>query len=58
MKYLRKTAAEGVDYTKTGVKNAREVVDDAAARAGKLVDRVSDGLDGAKKVIDSVTRPA
>jgi hypothetical protein len=40
MKYLRKTATQGVDYTKTGVKNAREVVDGAAAKAGKFVDRV------------------
>jgi len=58
MKYLRKKATHGVDYAKTRVENAREVVDDAATRAGKLVDRVGEGLDAAKKVLDSVTKPA
>jgi hypothetical protein len=58
MKYLRKKATQGVDYTKTGVENAREVVDNAAAKAGQFVDRVGDGLDAAKKVIDSVAKLA
>ncbi len=55
MKYLRKKAIRGVEYTKSGVESAREAVDDAAAKAGKFVDRIGNGLEAAKKVIDSVT---
>jgi len=55
-KYLRRKAFDGVDYAKKQVGVARDVVDDAAAKAGKLVDRVGDSLDAAKRVIDSVER--
>ena len=53
-KYLRQKAVGGVDYAKKRVEGARDIVDDAAAKAGKLVDRVGEGLDAAKKVINSV----
>ena len=47
-KYLREKTSGGVDFAKKRVEDARDVMDDATAKAGKLVDRVSRGLDAAK----------
>lgn len=55
-KYLRRKAIRGVDYARKHVETAREVADEAAAKAGKIIDRVVDGLDAAKDVIASVER--
>jgi gas vesicle protein len=56
LKYLRKKATRGVDYARTRLQEATRVVDDAAARTEKIVDRVGEGLDSAKKMIASVER--
>ena len=55
-KYLRRKAIGGVDYARKQVEAAREVADEAAARASRVIDRVIDGLDAAKDVIASVER--
>jgi hypothetical protein len=55
-KYLRQKAVVGVGYAKKRMKTTRLAIDDAAARAGGLIDRVGEGLDAAKKVINSVEK--
>jgi hypothetical protein len=49
-------ATRGVDYAKTQVENARKIVDGAAARAEKIIDRVDVDLDSARTVIASAGR--
>jgi hypothetical protein len=55
-KYLRRTAIRGVDYAKTRAENVREVVDDTASRASKVVDSVVHSLNAVEKMIASMER--
>ena len=54
MKYLREKATGGVDYAKSHVEAAREVVEGAAVRTEQVIERVCEGLDSVKKVVASV----
>jgi hypothetical protein len=56
MKFLRQKANRGLGYAKDRVQNAHDAVDGAAARAGKVIDQVSEGLDSARRVISKVER--